>query len=181
MPQQPQLLPAYQTGFSGPTQAGADPYPAIPGPQSGSGLFGGVPGPVAMPQPYNDLAAQYPNLSASNSALSQDTLSQLSGELSPGTITALNQAQQRFGVGGTINESPLSLGETDQSLEASGLGQYNALIPGISRTQTVDPATQAMIEEENAINAAAPDPTAVQIEDMVGGLAGIGMKSAGAM
>jgi hypothetical protein len=135
-------------------------YNASPGTQSGSGVFGAVPGQVQMPQPYQDLSSVYPGLAQQNQTLSDNMLAEMYGSLSPGTMDALNQIQEQWGGGEPLNLSPESLGLTDQELQSLGIGTYSGLMPTISTTQTVSPEVQAQIAEYNAMQAAAPNPTA---------------------
>jgi len=134
-------------------------YNANPGTQSGNGPFGAVPGQVATPQPYQDLSSVFPNLPGANSDLSSNILTELQGGLSPGTLDAISQAQNQFGIGGPVNTSPMSLGTNDAALENFGLQQYGGTIPTVSTTQTVDPQVEAQIAQFNAEQAAAPNPT----------------------
>lgn len=137
-----------------------------PGPQSGNGPFGSVPGPLGLPDPAGDLAKQVPNLPALNSAASAGILGKLNGQLSPGTLNALKNASAQFGVSSGMPGSGLSsnqfLGNVAGASEAqqtAGIQQYNSTIPVISGTQTVNPALQNEIATQNSLNAAAPDPT----------------------
>lgn len=137
-----------------------------------SDIYGRRIGPIGMPNPAGDLAAQYPNLTGTNATLSNDIMSKLSGELSPGTIAAINNAAATYGVQngmpgtsriyGTLSGN-LGLRDIGRSAEdqiESGIKDYNMTLPTISGTQTVKPETQAEISATNATNAAAPDPTA---------------------
>lgn len=160
---------------------GFDSNPATSNGASGlSGLFGGVPGTIGMPNPYADLSSVVPGLANDNSALSSNILSELSGGLSPGTIGALDQAQTAFGIPGTLNTSAASLGLTDTQLEGMGLGQWNSLLPTIAQTQTVSPALQTEIAQTNSVNAAAPNPTDAALAGIMAALAGKAV-SVGAM
>jgi hypothetical protein len=134
-------------------------YNVTPGNQSGSGPFGGVPGTVALPQPYADLSSVFPDLGQANQDLSSNILSELEGGLSPGTLDALGQAQDAFGIKGPINTSPMSLGTTSTALESQGVGNWAGLLPSVSTTQTVSPEVEAQIAEFNAQQAAAANPT----------------------
>lgn len=147
-------------------------YNSNPGTQSGSGTFGSVPGAVALPNPAADLSAQYPNLSGTNSALSGDILSKLSGQLSPATLQQLQNASATSAVNNGMPSSAStpgtmpymasleSLGLNSEAQQQQGIQDYNSTIPTVSGTQTVAPALQAQIGEENAINASAPNPAA---------------------
>lgn len=170
-----------------PTQAPGSPaggtgsYNVNPHPQGTGGIlgdvFGRVPGAVQMPTPYNDLQKVYPNLPATNAAASQDILSNLEGNLSPNTITAIQDASNRFGLPTTdLNLSPRSLGETSDELVDQGLKEFTPFLKTTSATQTVSPATQAMIASFNAMNRASPDPSAVGIAGEA--LSAVGMLAA---
>lgn len=147
-------------------------YNVSPGTQGGSGAFGSVPGNISLPNPAADLSEQYPNLSGTNSALSGDILSKLSGQLSPATLQQLQNASATSAVNngmpgsnaipGTMpyNTNLESLGLNSEAQQQQGISDYNSTIPTVSGTQTVAPALQANIAEENAINASAPNPAA---------------------
>jgi hypothetical protein len=134
-------------------------YNVAPGTQPGSGPFGSVPGEVGLPNPYQNLASVFPDLSQANASLSGNTLSELQGGVSPATLNALGQAQDQFGITGPINTSPESLGLTDEQLQNLGLNTFAGSIPTISTTQTVSPEVEAQIAQFNAQQAAQPNPT----------------------
>lgn len=141
-----------------------------PQPQSGQGPFGAVPGSVGLPSPFADLSAIYPNLGATNQAASSALMDRLKGQLSPDTLTQIQNMAAALGVksgmpgfpAGSLNTNNLlaTVGRTSQDLQQQGLQDYSSLIPTISQTQTVNPALQAQIAESNAIMAAAPNPQA---------------------
>lgn len=144
------------------------------GTYGGGGPFGTRVAPIPMPNPAKDLGGVYPNLTGTNAALSGDILAQLSGKLSPGTLAAMQDYEASLSAGsgmpgsnvipGTLgyNRGVRDLGLTAEGQVKAGEAAYNSTIPTISRTQTVDPATQANINETNAINLSAPDPAAAQ-------------------
>lgn len=144
------------------------------GTYGGGGPFGTRVAPIPMPNPAKDLGAQYPNLAGTNAALSGDIMAQLSGKLSPGTLAAMQDYEASLSAGsgmpgsnvipGTLgyNRGVRDLGLTAEGQVKAGEAAYNSTIPTISRTQTVDPATAANINETNAINLSAPDPAAAQ-------------------
>lgn len=141
----------------------------------GGGIFGRVPGIVGMPQPFRDLESVYPNLPQTNQAASQDILSNLTGELSPETLSAIHDASTRFGIptGNLDLQDPSTLGETSDQLKGEGLKEVNPFMKTVSSAETVSPETQAMIAEFNSMNQAAPDP-------LIGAALGIGTKLVGA-
>ena len=113
-----------------------------------------------MPQPFQSLSNVYPGLPATNTALSSDILSNLTGGVSPATIAAIHDAGAKFGVNTPINISPTSLGETDTSLENRGVSQFSSALPVISSAETLSPETQAQIAEFNSTMAAQPNASA---------------------
>jgi hypothetical protein len=126
-----------------------------------------VPGQVALPRPAADLRNQLPNLGRINSQIGTDIQAGLEGQLSPGTVNALQDYNAAWGIGSGMPLSGLSnfrlgrnIGRFAEDLKNTAIGQYNQTIPTISRTQTVDPALQFQIAEQNAVNRSAPDPTA---------------------
>lgn len=150
--------------YTGSSSAGG--FNPSPKPKTGTNAYGYIPGQIGLPNPYGDLNAAYPNLGATNAALSKNIQSELAGEVSPDVINNIKDAAATFGVTSGMPGSMLSkygalrnLGLTSQQLQQQGVKDYNSTIPTISSTQTVNPALQAQIAETNAINAAAPDPT----------------------
>lgn len=147
--------------------------PGVPGfslnppPQGGQGPYGAVPGAVGLPPVYQDLGNVYPNLTGTNAQVSQNILGELAGQLSPETMNSIQDEAARFGVTSGMPGSALSgqrglknLGLSVEGLQHQGLQDYNALIPTISRTQTVDPHLQTDIASRNALFGSAPDPAA---------------------
>lgn len=113
----------------------------------------------------------YPNLSGTNAQLSSALSSELTGQLSPQTIAAINDAAASYGVssgmpgsGLAMNRYPRDIGLASEKLIHQGIGDYAGVIPAVSSTQTVSPYQQAGLNAEinatNATNAAAPDPAA---------------------
>lgn len=145
-----------------------------PAPQPGFGVYGGVPGPVGVPNPAGDLGSQYPNLGKTNATLSNDILAQLGGQLSPGTLRAMQDYQAQFAAGsgmpgsnaipGTLafNRGVRDIGTTAEAQVRAGQQAYNPAVSTISGTQTVSPALQTSIAERNATMASAPNPTMAQ-------------------
>jgi hypothetical protein len=147
-------------------------YNVNPGTQSGSGAFGSVPGALSLPNPYADLSSVYPNLAGTNAAMSNTISAQLGGQLSPGTLSAMQDYEAQFAAGsgmpgtnarpGTLmyNRGVRDIGTTAEAQVQAGQKAYNQTIPTISGTQTVSPALQTEIAGQNALNASAPNPTA---------------------
>lgn len=149
-------IPAYRGSFG--TRS--------PGTGGGSDIFGSRVAPVAMPNPFGDLNAVYPNLSGTNAAVSSSILSKLRGELSPDTLSAIQDASARFGISSGMpgsglaqNRSLRDVGRTSMDVQEEGLRDYAALIPTISGTQTVRPELQYERNLQNNVSAAAPNPT----------------------
>lgn len=149
-------------------------YPSTPAPQGGQGAFGAVPGSISLPNPAGALAAQYPDLAKTNSAVSGDILSKLGGQLSPATVQQLQSAAATYATANGMPGSNAipgtlpyamnleSLGLNSEQQQQQGIQDYNATIPTVSSTQTLNPALEAQIAEENALNAAAPNPAAAE-------------------
>lgn len=119
-----------------------------------------------MPNPFNDLASLYPNLSGTNTQASQNIMSELKGELSPEVVNSIRDNAASFGVSSGMPGSGLSknfglrnLGLEVNRLQGQGLQDYLSTITGIKNTQTVSPETQIGLSQSNAQLAAAPDPT----------------------
>lgn len=129
--------------------------------------FGSRPADIPMPNPFGDLSSLYPNLSGTNSQVSQNVLNELNGQLSPGTINNIRNNAASFGVSTGMPGSQFAgdsglrqLGLQTEQLQDQGLQDYLAGITGISKTQTVDPALQTDVNTQNSIWNAAPDPAA---------------------
>ncbi len=147
-------------------------YNYNPSPQSGSGVFGSVPGVIELPNPSADLTRQIPNLGSINSSIF--------GNLYDESRGVIPQADQNFmqdqaaaraaGAGmpgtnimpGTLegNSAARNLGLLSYQLQQQAAQSYPGLVGAVSSTQTVSPALQTSIAEQNAANAAAPNPTA---------------------
>lgn len=161
--------PAYTGGYTPTTPTGQSGYNVTPSPYGYSSTFGGVPGSIGLPNPYQDLSSVYPNLSGTNAAASQALLSELSGQVSPETQALLQDKSAQFGVSSGMpgsglarNQGLRNLGLTSEQLQQQGLQQYGNLISAVSGTQTVNPALQAEIAARNAQSLAAPIPAQAQ-------------------
>lgn len=167
-------MPLQQTQ---PLPAGASAYQSNPSPQSGAGLFGGVPGAVGLPDPYADLARVFPNLSNANAALSGDIASNLSGQISPAVLQQIQSAAGNAGIdtaGLNLTDPYSVLGASPEALQSQGLSQITSTLPKVSSAETLSPGIQAQVSEFNAQNAAKANPTE-------SGLAGIGGSAIGAI
>lgn len=115
-----------------------------------AGYLGGAPTSTASsvndPKKYNaNFAALYPNLSATQNQVSGNILSQLRGELSPETLSAIQDSAARFGIssgmplgggGNTItgNLGRKLVGQSVEGLQSQGLQNYLAALQGYSGT-----------------------------------------------
>lgn len=124
------------------------PQPGV-GATGAAAPFGAVPGVLGNP---------IGNAPALNQAAGADIMAQLGGQLSPGTINALHDASATFGVSSGMPGSNLSwnslygnIAGAAERQQQQGLQSYGAL---------TGPAFQTGIAEQNALNAAAPNPTA---------------------
>lgn len=158
-------------GAGGAAAPGTLPFNINPGPQGGQGPYGAVPGPIGLPNPLGDIGRVYPNLTGTNAQLSQDILGQLRGELSPETVSNIEDEAARFGVSSGMPGSGLShnrmlknLGLTTLDTQNRGIANYLSALPTVGRTLTVDPALQVDIANRNATMGAAPDPGAAAAE-----------------
>lgn len=137
------------------------------GAAGGSAAYGSKPQPISMPNAFGDLSAIYPNLSGTNSQVSQNILNELTGQLSPSTINNIRNNAASFGVSSGMPASQFqgysglaNLGLTTEKLQGQGLNDYLNAITGINKTQTVDPALQTEVNTQNSVWQAAPDPAA---------------------
>jgi hypothetical protein len=150
-----------------PNSFGTNPgFSLNPNPQSGSGVFGQVPGQLGVPPVAAQLGQELPGLPNLNAAASQDIASNLSGTLSPGTQNALQNASATYGVTSGMPGSGLTwdslygnIAGASTAEQQLGLQEYNQTVPTVSGTQTVSPQLQEQVAMQNAIDAAAPNPT----------------------
>jgi hypothetical protein len=72
---------------------------SIPGPQTGNGAYGRVPGQISLPPNiYSQLSGALPNFAGLTSGASDIIGSEQSGTLSQNTMNALKNAAAQFGV-----------------------------------------------------------------------------------
>ncbi len=140
-----------------------------PAPTQGTGnAFGAVPGSLSLPDPFSDLnKAAGGGLGALNKNLLTDLTANSLGILSPGARNALQLTNAQTASGSGMPLSGLSdmalfgnVADYSNKLQQQAFQNYNALIPTISKTQTVDPALQTEISNVNALRGAAPSPQA---------------------
>ena len=142
-------------------------YNVNPTPTTGQGAFGEVPGQTALPPSiWDQLNSNIPDYGAMTTAATGDIQSQLTGQLSPSTMTNIeNQAASR-GVSlgqpnsALSNEIGMNLtGTTTEGLEQQGLGNYNTFTGTVGSEQQ-NPALMSEISQSNAVLGSAPDPSA---------------------
>lgn len=157
-------------------------YNVNPKPQSGSGPFGSVPGPVSLPQPYQAFGQVFPGTQAIQTKGASDVLNQLDGQLSPETLASIQNEGAAWGVesgmgtgSGVQNNRNLYTAAMDSMNEQNqGAQQYGNLVGNSSKYLTVAPSTEAQIAEFNAVNAAAPNPTLAGLTNIGAHVAGLG-------
>lgn len=135
--------------------------------QSGQGIYGRVPGNLSLPDPFGDISSVYPNLAKTNSGVSEDILSKLGGTLSPGTQRALTDAAASHGVSSGMPGSGFSwnnlygnIAGASEAQQQQGISDFNQTLPTVAGTETVSPALQTEIGNQNAVNNASPNPAA---------------------
>jgi hypothetical protein len=142
-----------------------------PGSNNYSATYGGNVGNVdAPPSTYQQAASVYSGLSGLTSQAGGVLSSELSGQLSPTTMTNIWNSAAARGVtlgqpnSSISNEIGLSLtGNTSEQLQQQGLSGYNNFLSGLSSTQ-LDPSLLTGIAEQNAVNNAAPQPASANAE-----------------
>ena len=146
-----------------------------PQPTYGSNTATGmVPGAITAPDPSADLAAQYPNLYSTNSAISSDILAGLKGQISQSDLNYMQDQSAgkaaASGMPGTNvmsgtlmgNRSARDIGKMQYQVQQDAINNYNKTIPTVSNTQTLSPTLQTEIAGTNAVNAASPNPASAQ-------------------
>ena len=154
----------------------ASSFNIAPQPQSGAGAFGAVPGNLSNPNSTYQQLSQIPGFSGLSSSAIGDTQSQLNGSLSPQTQNLLQNKAASLGVsmgqaggqgatGNTFTTQNLldNLGITSEQLQNQGLSNFNTL-SSTTGQQQLSPELQSSIQEQNAVNAASPNPAAAQSE-----------------
>ena len=149
-------------------------YNSNPAPQQGSGAYGAVPGAIGLPpNTYSQVNAAVPGAAGNAQAASGVIGSELSGNLSQGTQNLLQDKSAAYGVnigqpGGTPGNTLSlqnflgSIGLTSENLAHQGIGDYLNFLGGVANTQT-SPALAADVATQNAVDAAAPNPTAAAL------------------
>ena len=141
------------------------PYAFNPAPQAGSGAYGAVPGPIAVPpSEYEQLGNLLPGLPGLTAGASGVVGSQLAGQLSPGTMNLLQDKAASGGVAGGYsgsgfqqNNALASLGLTAEGLQQQGVSNYTNFTTGLGSLQQ-NPNLSFEVASQNALDAAAPNP-----------------------
>ncbi len=146
-------------------------YNPYPTPTEGSGtVFGKVPGATPLPQPAADLATAAPGIAGLPGTIAKTLSDKLGGQISSGTQAALQDAAARYGLNvGQPGMSPLAyhnlfgnIAGFAENQANQAIQQYGPFAGAVSQTSTVNPALQAKIAADNALQAAAPSPAAAQ-------------------
>jgi hypothetical protein len=144
-------------------------YNISPAPTAYNSTFGGIPGNIGLPNPFQDLSSVLPGVGDLNRLASSDVMSELKGQLSPETEALLQDKGAQFGVSSGMPGSQFSrfrtlrdLGRTSEDVQGLGLSNLSRLLQTISGTETVNPALQAEIASRNATFNAAPVPSQAQ-------------------
>lgn len=159
--------------FSGVGGTAANPFTITPASQGGTGVFGQVPGVIGLPPVEQQLQSVLPGLQGSNAEVGQDILSNLQGNLSPGTQNALQNSAADTGVstgmpGSNLDWNSLygNIAGASTSQQQTGLQEYDSTIPTVSGTQTVAPDLETQVAYQNAVDAASPNPVDSGVADI---------------
>jgi hypothetical protein len=144
-------------------------YNSNPAPQAGNGAYGAVPGPISIPSNiFQQVNAAVPGAAGNANQASSVIGNQLSGNL-------LQDKSAAYGVnigqpGGTPGNSLSlqnfldSIGLTSENLANQGVGNYLSFLSGVGATQT-SPNLAVDVATQNAVDAAAPNPTAAAAQE----------------
>jgi hypothetical protein len=142
-------------------------YNIAPTPQGGSGAYGSVPGVIGIP---DNIYQQVNSAVAGAAKLAPDAAgvigSEINGQVTPQTQDFLQNKAASMGVasgmpgsGFQTNNFLESLGLDSQALQSKGVSDYLSFLGGVGATQT-DPNLAVGVATQNAVDAAAPNPTA---------------------
>lgn len=145
-------------------------YNPNPSPQAGSGAYGGVPGVINLPNNiYSEVNTAIPGYQNTGAGAAGVIGSQVQGVVNPDVQNLLQTKAAAMGVGGgggvgqpgsfTSNNFLASLGEDSQTVQQSGVDNYLKFLTGVGQSQT-DPNLAFQVSQQNAIDAAAPNPAA---------------------
>jgi hypothetical protein len=138
-----------------------------PSPVPGQGIYGSVPGQVsAPPSIWEQTLAANPAFSEMTASESDLIKSQQSGLLSPETLRNIGNYAAARGVSAGQPNSPLAnligmnvVGTTTEQLQQQGSQNYLGFLGAVGGMQQ-NPSLMAEIATQNALWAAAPDPSA---------------------
>ena len=140
-----------------------------PGPQGGYGAYGGVPGPLDLPPSlYSQTGTNIPQSAGTAGKTADFINSELAGQIAPESMNLLQQKAADMGAAGgqpmtggqgtfSGNNFLQSLGLDQQNLMHQGAMDYLQFAPTIGNLQT-DPNLAFTVAQQNALNAAAPNP-----------------------
>lgn len=141
-----------------------------PTPQAGSGAYGAVPGVLNIPQNiYSQVNSAVPGLQPAAGNSASAITSQTAGVINPDVANQLQAHAAAMGIAGgggvgqtgsfTSNNFLASLGENSQDQQNTGIANYLKFLGGVGQTQT-DPNLAFQVSQQNAVDAAAPNPAA---------------------
>lgn len=141
-----------------------------PGPQAGSGAYGAVPGVLSLPPDiYSQVMKSFPGLTQTGTAAAGTIGSEVQGQIAPDVQRQLQDKAAALsvssgagggpGTAGSFGQNTLleSLGLNSQQQQQQGINSYLQFLTGTGSTMN-DPNLAASIEQQNALNAAAPNP-----------------------
>lgn len=145
-------------------------YNPNPAPQGGSGAYGAVPGVLNLPNNiYSEVNTAVPGLTNAAGNAAGAITAQTAGQVAPDVANQLQAHAAAMGVGGgggvgvpgsfTSNNLLASLGQNSEQQQQSGIENYLKFLGGVGQTQT-DPNLAFQVSQQNAIDAAAPNPAA---------------------
>lgn len=145
-------------------------YNPNPTPQQGSGAYGGVPGVINLPtNVYSQVNQAIPGFSGTGTGAASVIGSEVNGVVNPDVQNMLQQKAAAMGVGGgggvgqpgsfTSNNFLASLGLTSMDQQKAGVDNYLKFLGGVGGAQN-DPNLQFQVSQQNAVDAAAPNPAA---------------------
>lgn len=145
-------------------------YNPNPTPQGGSGAYGAVPGVLNLPNNiYSEVNTAIPGLAGAAPNAAGAITAQTAGLVAPDVQNQIQQKAAAMGLGGgggvgvpgsfTSNNFLASLGQNSEQQQQSGIDNYIKFLGGVGQTQT-DPNLAFQVSQQNAIDAAAPNPAA---------------------
>lgn len=140
-----------------------------PSPQAGAGPYGAVPGMINLPTSiYSQVNSAIPGFQNTGAGAAGVIGSQVAGQVAPDVQNLLQTKAAAMGVGGgggvgvpgsfTSNNFLASLGLNSEQQQQSGVDNYLKFLGGVGQTQT-DPNLAFQVSQQNAVDAAAPNPS----------------------